>query len=432
MNPFPRTTDSIRSWCPDLLYPVTWPGDHNIPTTEFDPYVKWFNAEEDVDYRYRCYDTTTLTPYGDSITSVFSRQIKLVDNEGNSDYSGIKLRGDEYWANVSAISLSATLPNAAQPQNNQSPQYAIRNGLGSSNLYFDFNGEPDFNDGCVTGIGPQSVLFGNGMVENITNPGGLIQNPADIIAHFILKYTKINGDRGKVDWPSFRKARGMLNGWRFSTFLNEIMSGQDIIGRWQAQCRSHIYKKNNRFYMRYIDLNPNREIKCLFNDGNIDRDSLSVDFNKSGELYNKFTIKYDYYRPHDTYNKIIEFDSTNHDACRVSEQVYGATKHFQFDCADIVDDMAAGFLANYFIELYTKQRLAINLSSPVTTETMNIEVGDVVVVQTEELPNRVKFERLNQGRVVPAKMPFIVFNIVLKNNSYEYSLLQLHPRSTFV
>jgi hypothetical protein len=419
-NPFPRTAANVYIWSdPGVSGPAYLASD------ELEPYVMWFNAGEDKDYRYRCYDTNQ--------TPVYSRQIKLVDNEGNDTYSGIRLRGEDYWANVSYISLDTdALPDPEMAQNNKSPQYPIRNGLGNSKLYFDFNGEPDFDDGCITGIGPHGVLLGIGQIENIKNPGGLVQNPADIIAHFLLKYTKINGDRSKIDWPSFRKARGMLNGWRFASFLNEVKKGEDIIGQWQSQCRSILYYKNNRFFMRYIDLNSNRQVKYLFNDGNIDRGSLSVDFNGVGEIYNKFTIQYLFDRPHGTWERSIEFDSTNNTACKIAEQLYGATEHFQFDCPDVNDSRVAVMLANYFVELYTKQRLVVGLSAPINNDTLNINPGDLVIVQCEELPNRSKFERPNQRIINPARLPFIVYNITPNGNSSKYSLLQLYPRGTML
>lgn len=422
-NPFPRVDNDSFSWITTGALTPT-----GIKYTELDPYVKWFNAGEDRDYRYRCYNN--------AFTSTYSRQIKLIDNIGKDCYSGIRLRGEEYWANISNISLNTgaatTRPDIAQVQNDKHAQYAIRNGFGNSNLYFDFNGEPDFNDGCVTGIGQHSVLVGSGQVENIRNPGGLVQNPADIIAHFILKYTKINGDKGRIDWPSFRKARGMLNGWRFSSFLDEVKKGEDIIGQWQSECRSIIYYKNDKFYMKYIDLNPNREVKYVFNDGNIDRDSLSVEFNGVGETYNKFTIQYAFDRPHKTWAKSIEYTSLNNTACKVAEQLYGATDAFVFECPNVLDSRVANMLANYFVELYTKQRLTISLSAPINGDILDIEQGDLVIVQCDELPNRAKFERVNNINILPPRLPFIVTNITPKNGSYAYTLLQLWPRSTML
>jgi len=224
----------------------------------------------------------------------------------------------------------------------------------------------------------------------------------------------------------------MLNGWRFSSFLDEVKKGEDIIGQWLSQCRSILFYKNGRFYMRYIDLNPNREVKYVFNDGNIDRDSLSVEFNGVGEIFNKFTIQYGFYRPHKTWERSILYDVINNTSCKVAEQMYGATEHFQFDCPDVNDPRVATMLANYFTELHTKQRLTITLSAPVNGELSDIEPGDLVIVQCEELPNRVKFERINQRNITPARLPFIVYNIVPSGGSFKYSLLQLHPRSTML
>jgi hypothetical protein len=89
-------------------------------------------------------------------------------------------------------------------------------------------------------------------------------------------------------------------------------------------------------------------------------------------------------------------------------------------------------LANYFVELYTKQRLTISLSAPINGDILDIEQGDLVIVQCDELPNRAKFERSNNINISPPRLPFIVTNITPKNGSYKYLLLQLWPRSTMV
>jgi len=421
-NPFPRVSPVSYTWVDDPLVTVD-PGGHYLTTGLFDPYVMWFNAGEGRDYRYLCKDNTQ--------TPTFSRQIQLLDNKGNSYYSGIRLRGDEYWSSVSAISLDlANLPEQECYQNNTNAQYPIRNGLGNSKLYFDFNGEPDFDDGYITGLPAMSVPITINMPEYVKNPAGLVQHPADIIAHFLLKYTKINGDRGKIDWPSFRKTRGMLNGWRFSSFLNEVKKGEDIIGSWLSQCRSMLFYKNGRFYLRYIDLNANREVKYVFNDGNMDKDSLQVTLNGVGELYSKFTVKYDYYRPLQTWKGIIELDTLNNMDCKVAEQMYGTTEHFEFECPDVNCKCSAIQLTNYLLELYTKQRISLTLSSQINEYTSKIDPGDLVVIQCDELPNRVRIEHPNQRNILPSRLPFIVSNITPKESSYEYELLQLYPRSS--
>jgi hypothetical protein len=429
-NPFPRCSKyPAYEW---ITTGVGVPKENT--SNELDPYVMWFNAREDADYRYRCYGGTDALALANTI--IYSRQIKLIDNFGNDTYSGIKLRGDDYWANTSNISLNTgaavTRPPRTMSQNTKCPQYPIRNGLGNSNLYFDFNGEPDFDDGCITGIGQHTVMIGTGQIENIKNPAGLVQNPADVIAHFILKYTKINGDKSKIDWPSFRRARGMLNGWRFSSFLDEVKKGEDIIGQWQSECRSIVYYKNDKFYMRYIDLNPNREVKYVFNDGNINRDSLAIEYNGVGEMYNKFTIQYALDRPHKIWGKTIEYTALNNAACSVAEQMYGATDAFVFECPDILDSFSANILTSYFVELYTKQRISITLSSPIDSYMPDIEQGDVVVVQCSELPNRILFERKKQLTVTAPRFPFIVTGIVPDGESYKYTLLQLFPRATML
>jgi len=415
-NPFPRFGNkrifdvSINDW--DEI-------------TMKEPCVMWFNAGEDYGYRYPPNDEEE------------NRQIVLIDNYNNpktsKEYSGIRLRGDTYWKDFAYTRLHVGLDDLVDKYFSHD-NYWLRNGLGSSKVYVDFNGHPDFDDGILTGIPicgvPIAPYSGINPVEERENPAGLLTHPLDIMVHFLLTYTRLNGDRSKIDWSSYRKAKGMLFNWKFSSFISESAKGEDILSRWQKQCRTKIYMRDGRFHFRYIDLSVNRKISYLFNESTIERGSFMIN-KKGNDIFNKFVIKYRYFRPQDTWENSITYDATNNRFCANAQAVYNASDSFEFECPDIREFYVAKWLADYFVELYTRPRIQLKFKTLVNDSIANIDVGDLVVVQHSDLPNYTRFSR-NKSIVYNDKMFFLVTNINMDKDLYSFELLQLFDHNSYL
>jgi len=416
-NPFPRRSDNYYSWN------VGGTGPGIVDSGQLEPCVMWFNAGESNGARYQNW------------TAGQNRQIELFDNKHNNNYSGIRLRGDEYWADVSITNLNpAALPDDTSIENEAHPQYWIRNGLGSSNLYVDLNGNPDYDDGFITGIPASSVIVSSqDRSKRLKNPAGMLSNPADIIAHYLLNYTKLNGDKTKINWPSFRRARGMLFNWQFAVVFDDATSGEDNIGRLLSQCRCVLYKRNDQFYLQYIDLSAGGQFSYLFNDSSSNqRERFVLKRHGVGNLYNKFTIKFANYRPFNTWGGTITYSNENHQACSSAEQIFGATESFEFECKDVNKWNVAKSIADYLVELYTKPRLLCTIATSVIQDNYNLWPGKKVVLQSIDLPNRYRFLNPNIKNITPAKISFIITKRIKDGNMLQFDLLQIFRQGEFL
>jgi hypothetical protein len=402
LNPFPRARVGPRTW--------VGAAPSYVAGVELEPIVMWFNAGEDHAYRY---------PF---LIEDLNRQMLLADNKNNVNYSGIKLRGDEYWQDVSE---SGAATPAEAINNAMHPQSAIAHGLGGAEVYLDFAGHPDYDDGFITGIPSKSIAVNMTNIKTIENPAGLITHPADIIVHYLLKYTELNNDRNFIDWESFRKTRGQLFGWRFSVFKSGDQSGEDFITNILKQCRCSLININGRWVLRYIDLDTNRKISYVFNDENIIHDTLSINRPEFKSLYSTIKVNYKYYRPHDNWEDVIIYDCNNNYDCSIAKQLYGVSETLVMDCDCISEWSFANQLALYLVNLYSKPRFTIQFKALLDNHNKYLEPGDMVVVQSRILPDH---ERLLGGIVDSSRVRrelFVITKISISDGLLNIELLQL-------
>lgn len=409
-NPIPRIGNQVFDWATSSY----------LANAELDPCLMWFICGEDNRYRYPYIDDTK------------NRQITLTDNYNNPkvsrNYTGFRLRGDEYWEKVSGYVVP--LINTLAEDNYYDPRYWMKDGLGPSNLYVDCNGWPDFDDGWLTCLPASGVVTSNydATVQygEKKNTAGCITNPVDIIAHLLLKYTKIHGDRTLIDWPSFRKTKGQLFNWQFVAFINEIQSIKgDIIPALLSQCRCALFVRENKFYIRFLDLNPSGNISYMFKNNVIIKNSFKSSKEGSGQLYNKFVIKFKRYYPFsDSWENSITYDTKNNKACAIAEARYNASDSFEFLCPNVNDWKVAKFLADYFVTLYTKPRFPLEFETYINDDIKSLQPGDKVMVQHPELSNYANVLR-TEPIIVDPKFTFLVLKVAPGDVSYKFSLLQL-------
>ena len=71
------------------------------------------------------------------------------------------------------------------------------------------------------------------------------------------------------------------------------------------------------------------------------------------ELYNVFTLQYDYNAMEDNYNKTIEKNKTNNNLCQISEQKLGRREFEVIQSINIFDDTTAQYVLDWYANHYT-------------------------------------------------------------------------------
>ena len=71
------------------------------------------------------------------------------------------------------------------------------------------------------------------------------------------------------------------------------------------------------------------------------------------DLYNVFTIQYDYNAMEDNYNKMIQISSKNNNLCEISEQKIGRREMDTVQAINVFDDLTAEYIANWYANHHT-------------------------------------------------------------------------------
>jgi hypothetical protein len=291
----------------------------------------------------------------DKDVSPLHKLIEITTNEGEIA-TGVQLRGDEYdgW--------NPSLGDGELPEVDGKPQFPIRYGLGNSKVYVSFRGHADEN-GTITGV-----------------KGGLIEHPIDIIKHFLLNYTNIDGDEEKLDEDSFIKAKARLQDWKFGVAITDIADGDKILERLTKQCKATWTWKNGQFKISVLDLEnatPTRYIeekKHFIGKQLWKRDSISA-------VYNDFTFKFAYNSITQNYDRVIRRNKKNDPRCRDSFAQINAVRSFKaIELPDVYDSYTANRIADHYVALYAVMRERLQTAVRLDDETRGIEPSEVVSV----------------------------------------------------
>lgn len=293
--------------------------------------------------------------------------------------SAVQLRGGEFdW-----FDLATPLEGRAQ--------YPIRYGMGNSKLYISADGVEDDMDGFYTGhikssLPSTSINIGSDLENQSQN--NLIKNPADIMLHFLMNYTSVDENKDLLDIESFRKSRQILNGWRFDTAINEIISGEQIVDRWCQQCCSIVFMDKGKFKIKTVI--PSLLTPKLYLRENEHIYDQKWEFTKTEDIFNSFIFSYKYDYVHQNYTNVFKLDRTNDKKCRQSYALNGFERSRpNIEMRDISDGNTAHRLADIYVDLYSRRRVYLSCNLIYTQEVIdgNIEIGDEVLITTSQAPN---------------------------------------------
>jgi len=287
-------------------------------------------------------------------TTPLHKLVEITTNDGEV-VTAVKLRGDEYdgWF---------TTNDGDMPIINGKPQFPIRYGLGSSKVYVSFRGHYDI-DGSITGT-----------------PEGLIEHPIDIIKHFLLNYTNIDGDTTKIDDQSFADAKSRLQDWKLGVAITDVVNGEEIIERIAKQSKSTWLWKDGKIHMKVFDLDNKtpsfklEEKKHFTGKQSWSRPPLS-------EVYNDFTFKYAYNGITDKYDGVIRRNKSNDQPCRDSYAVYNTVRSYEeILLPDVVDSFTANKIADHYVAMLALARTTFKTGLRLDEDTYGLAPGDVVDV----------------------------------------------------
>lgn len=295
-------------------------------------------------------------------------KIKFISTLRGENITALQLRGGEFdWFDATPALLDYRA------------QYPIRYGIGNSKLYASFEGYADDADGYYTGSTFDQY--------DTNDKSVLIKNPADIILHFLLNYTSLDGDKSQISVDDFRKTRQALNRWRFDTAITEIISGETLIDRWCYQSCSILLYINGLFVLKPIILEklvPKlylREGEHIF--------SQKFEVTKVEDIYNNFLFSYKYDHPNSKYSAVLKRDKSNDQKCRNSYSINGFERSkANIELPDISDEYTVNKYADNMVDIYSKRRTYMTASVVYSDEFINskIDIGDSVAITSSLAP----------------------------------------------
>lgn len=135
----------------------------------------------------------------------------------------------------------------------------------------------------------------------------------------------------------------------------------------------------------FTDRNPKYSVLSLVSGQNLLFDRVSG-FTESSreEIYNKFTLQYDYNAMNDNYNKTIERNSTNHNLCKLSEQKIGIREMEPVLAINVFDDTTAQYIIDWLSNHYTFPTYTVEYEGSPKLFFL-LKVGDNIQLSDEKL-----------------------------------------------
>lgn len=135
----------------------------------------------------------------------------------------------------------------------------------------------------------------------------------------------------------------------------------------------------------FTDRNPKYSALSLVSGQNLLFDRVSG-FTESSreEIYNKFTLQYDYNAMNDNYNKTLERNSTNHNLCKLSEQKIGLREMEPVLAINVFDDTTAQYIIDWLSNHYTFPTYTVEYEGSPKLFFL-LKVGDNIQLSDEKL-----------------------------------------------
>ena len=109
-------------------------------------------------------------------------------------------------------------------------------------------------------------------------------------------------------------------------------------------------------------------------------------FNESSkeDMYNVFTIQYDYDAMNDTYRKTIQRTSSNHNLCAISESKIGRRELEPITSINVFDEQTASYIIDWYADHYTLPNYTVSYSGSPRLFFM-LKVGDNIELTDDKL-----------------------------------------------
>ena len=319
------------------------------------------------------------------------RLVKITGKKNNL-YMGVRLRGDEYngWTENEYTAATGNSIDGTLPGINGEPQFPIRYGLGNSKLFASFDGYKDLT-GKYTGV-----------------PGGLIEHPTDIIAHFVENYSNMieqDIELG-IDQEALARSRARLLNWKFSTVIKDKIEGVSLIQRLTSQCKSLWTMKNGVFFLKTIDLDDNSPDLIL----NKEMFLGELNWNKKpiSKFYNDFTLRYGFDYSIDKYSQVVLRNKSNSQDCRDSWSRYGQVTRSlpEVNLPDIIDPYTANQFADHLVSYHARDHISLTSKVELNEITKQLSTGQTVYISgLEEAQSFIVIETsFKKSRVMDVKL----------------------------
>jgi len=236
----------------------------------------------------------------------------------------------------------------------------LRRGLGSSKVYATFRGHKDDIAGTVTGVA-----------------NSLIENPADVIKHFMLNYTLIRDDATLLDTESFEIAKRKRLDWKFGGAITETEEGETLLERYCSQSGIIYYWKDGKFKIKAIDVDTPTPVFKFEENVNI-YEGIKVKRTTIEKIKNNIHIMYKYsWVKEDFIFRAIKDKNTDR-FCKTSAGRYGDSEPEEFEALDIYETSTALKLGSYMVKLFADIYYVVTMKVPKSY--FAIELGDIITI----------------------------------------------------
>lgn len=295
---------------------------------------------------------------------------KLVRKETRTGFevNGIQLRGGEWDSRLGKMDK----------------RYAIRNGLGDTQLYASFGG-------------------------HVSKDGELIRHPVDVFIHFVRTYGKWPYNEKFLDLDNLYKIKSRTRHYTVSVFIDSQISMPQFIERLFRNCGLFPYLNNGAVNLSYIDMdfvdysNPIADGLNLL-EGVREEDKFLKN------IYDRIIYRYDYNYPLGKFDGVIDLNSSNNVYCAGASKAKGAKSTYEIQAFWVTDQRMASEIAFLFSKLLSQKRREYNLRV-LDVEGINFSPGQVVPLLAPSLSSE--------------QIPVVVLDVKPQKDVLELRVLRL-------
>jgi hypothetical protein len=223
-------------------------------------------------------------------------RVKVVETREGQVLQAVELRGGEWNIGLGALDR----------------RFPIRNGVGGTRLFASFAGQVDTNGDWI-------------------ESGAVLNHPLDILAHYVSTYGEYPLSEDMLDKGNIEKVKAQTPHYEASVFINEPMTGSELIESICKQFGFYWYMKDGKLLFGVLDIGVapdwSNPLCYNLNLGN----KISEGDQGYQSLYNKVVYNYRKNWMTDSYDSQIELNPRNNQYCRGVDKVKGGAKDMKLD-----------------------------------------------------------------------------------------------------